>query len=83
MLYENIEVAIRELKDIYQKNRPLTLRELDSVISILEQHEDGITNNEYVELACERDELAQYIESLECDIEILQGEIDALEGGII
>ena len=83
MLYESIEVAIRELKEVYRKNRPLTLHELDSVISILEQHEEEITLAEYQELEYERDNLAQYAESLECDIEILQGEIDALEGGII
>lgn len=83
MLYESIEVAIRELKEVYRKNRPLTLHELDSVISILEQHEEEITIDEYQELEYERDNLAQYAESLECDIQLMQDEIDSLEGGIL
>lgn len=68
MLYESIEVAIRELKEVYRKNKPLTLHELDSVISILEQHEDEITKEQFNEVSDELDELREYVDVLEDEI---------------
>lgn len=50
MIYESIEVAIRELKEVRRNDRPITLDELDSVISILEKCDEELEElNEYVD----------------------------------
>lgn len=61
MLYENIEVAIRELKEIYRKGGNITLHELDSAIAIMEHAESKIDNleSEVEELKNEADYLRE------------------------